>query len=335
MIKIGIDAYGGDYGYKEVLKAIIKHYNDKKDITYVLFGDENVIRDYFSELYFDVSNKKIEFVNCKQKIDMNDHPVLSLRTKTNSSIYVGGQELKNNNIDIFISAGNTGALVALAQFYLKPLDFVDRPVIASIIPSKTGRIMLADSGCNMDSKPEWLYQYAILCNAYYKRVFSADNPKIGLLSVGTEENKGNNLTLETYKLLKNDKTLNFVGNIEARDVPYGIVDILIADGFSGNVLLKTYEGTAKLLLTEIKTALMSSIITKIGALLIKPAIKKLLSKFDAKIYGGAPIIGANYFIVKAHGNAKETEYIFAFDLAYNLIKNNVMDCFKNIHIEKS
>ena len=118
-------------------------------------------------------------------------------------------------------------------------------------------------------------------------------------------------------------------------MPYGRVDILIADGFSGNVLLKTYEGTAKLLLTEIKTALMSSVMTKIGALLIKPAIKKLLSKFDAKIYGGAPIIGANYFIVKAHGNAKETEYIFAFDLAYNLIKNNVMECFKNIHIERT
>ena len=332
MIKIGIDAYGGDYGFKEVVKAIIKHYN--KNITYVLFGDENIIRDYFSELYFDVSNKKIKFVNCTQKIEMNDHPVLALRSKSNSSIYVGGQALKNNDIDIFISAGNTGALVALAQFYLKPLDFVDRPVIASILPSKNGPIMLADSGCNVDSKPEWLYQYAILCSAYYNKVFNIDKPKIGLLSVGTEENKGNTLTLATYKLLKNNSELNFVGNIEARDIPYGVVDIVITDGFSGNVFLKTYEGTAKLLLTEIKSAIMSKVSSKIGGLLIKPALKKLLKKYDAKNYGGAPIIGANYFVLKAHGNAKETEYISAFDMAYNLVKNDVMKCFKNINFSR-
>ena len=228
--------------------------------------------------------------------------------------------LIDGKIDAFISAGNTGALVAIAQFFSKPINGIERPVLGAIVPPTKNPMLLVDSGCNVDSKPEWLYQYALLANSYYKLMFNTDSPSIGLLSVGTEENKGNNLTIATYSLLKDNKNLNFIGNVEARDLTKGICDILITDGFAGNVFLKTYEGTAKLMLDLIKEQIMSSLLTKIAGLILKPSLKKLLKKYDAKKYGGAPILGANHLIIKCHGNSQHEEFLSTISQAKSLIE---------------
>lgn len=327
MVRIGIDASGGDNGEIEVIKSVVSALKINNDICFTILGVKDVIIQCFSDINFKIDSR-IKIIDAKEKIEMNDHPVFALRSKPNSSIYLAGLALQNNEIDIFISAGNTGALVALSQFYLKPINGVDRPVVAAIVPTEKNPMLLIDSGCNVDSKPEWLYQYALLGNVYIKEMLNIDKPRIGLLSVGTEENKGNALTLATFQLLNNNKDLNFIGNVEARDVPFGICDILITDGFAGNVLLKTYEGTAKMIFSNIKKKLMSSFISKIGAMLALPVLKNMLLKFNAKIYGGAPILGANYFVLKCHGNATNIEYQYAIKQAYYLVKNNIVEIIK-------
>lgn len=322
MIRLGIDASGGDNGESEVVKAVIDYLKLNDDLTFVIFGNETIIKNQFNNFNVNIDNLRIEIIDSKDKIDMNDHPIIAIRTKTDSSIVKAANYLIEKKIDAFISAGNTGALIAIAQFYLKPINGVDRPVMGAIVPTTNSPMLLIDSGCNVDSKPEWLYQYALLANSYYKLMFGVERPSIALLSVGTEENKGNNLTLATYKLLQNNKKLNFIGNVEARDLTKGICDILITDGFAGNVFLKTYEGTAKLMLELIKKQIMGSFISKIGGLLIKPALKELLKKYDAKKYGGAPILGINYLLIKCHGNSHKEEYLSTINQAKTLINND-------------
>ena len=328
-MRIGLDASGGDNGETEVIKSIINYLKNNNDIEIVVFGDESIIKNEFSKQSFDINSFNVEIIDAKDKIDMNDHPIIALRTKTDSPIVKAGKYLQDKSIDAFISAGNTGALVAMAQFYLKPINGVDRPVLGAIIPTDNDPMLLIDSGCNVDSKPEWLYQYALLANTYYKLMFNKDNPSIALLSVGTEENKGNNLTIAAYSLIKNNSKLNFIGNVEARDLPRGICDILITDGFAGNVFLKTYEGTAKLIFELIKKQIKSSFIGKIGGLLIKPCLKELLSKYDAKKYGGAPILGTNHLLIKCHGNSHFEEYLSAINQAKLLIEKQFISVVSN------
>lgn len=323
MVKIGIDASGGDNGEAPVVEAVIKALEKNKDISITIIGIKEKIEECFKTKKYNYISDRIRIVNASEKIEMNDHPVLSIRSKTDSSICVAGKLLLDNSIDIFISAGNTGALVALALFYLKTIEGVDRPVVASIIPSKNNPVVLIDSGCNVDCKPEWLYEFAILGSKYYELIFNKKNPKVGLLSVGTEENKGNQLTLESYKLIKDNKKINFIGNIEARDVINGVSDVVVADGFSGNVLLKTYEASAKLLLSSLKKVFFNNFITKFAALLIRNNIKKELNKFDIKIYGGAPILGAKHIIIKCHGNSEIDEYYNAINQAKELINDGI------------
>ena len=328
MFKIGIDAQGGDNGEIVVLDAIFKSLNEFNDIKFYVFGNESNITKYFADKQDKRVINNIEIINCNDKIEMNDHPVFAIREKTDSSIVKAANFLKNEEIEAFISAGSTGALIAIAQFIVKPITNVDRPVLGAVLPTTKNPLLLADSGCNVDSKPEWLHQYAILSNNYYRLLFDNDKPSIGLLSVGIEENKGNNLTIEVYKLLKDDKRINFIGNVEARDLTYGVCDIVIADGFAGNIFLKTYEGTATMLLSLIKEQIKSTIIGKIGGLLIKPSMKKLLKKYDPSIYGGAPVLGANKLIIKCHGNSKLNEFYTSIKQARKLISNNFINNLK-------
>ena len=329
MIKIGIDASGGDYGEHEVITAVADSLKKYNDIHFTIFGKQDNILNEFSKLNLEYKNLEIDIIDTKDEISMNDHPVIALRTKTESSIVKAGNSLNNGEIDAFISAGNTGALVSLAQFYLKPINGIDRPVLGAIVPTNKSPMLLIDSGCNVDSKPEWLYQYALLANVYYKLMFNIENPSIALLSVGTEENKGNALTLEAYKLISSNINLNFIGNVEARDLTEGICNILVTDGFAGNVFLKTYEGTGTMIFRLVKEQIMSSTISKIGGLLIKPSLKKLFKKYDVKIYGGAPILGANKLIIKCHGNAKYGEYMYAITQTKDLINKDIINVIKN------
>ena len=327
MYNIGIDAMGGDNGISFCIDAIISSLNKQDDLKFTIFGNENEIRACFKSKNF--SSNNIEIINCSEKIEMNDHPVFAIREKTNSSIVKAAYALKNSEIDAFISAGSTGALIAIAQFVLKPIAGIDRPVLGAIIPTNKTPMLLIDSGCNVDSKPAWLYQYAKLSNTYYKLMFDKKEPTIGLLSVGTEENKGNNLTLETYKLIKEDTSLNFIGNVEARDLMYGVSDIVVTDGFAGNVFLKTYEGTATLILKLLKDEIKSSFISMLGGLLIKPKLKSILSKYDATVYGGAPILGTNALVIKIHGNSKTGEYISSINQTKTLLSKNLIQNLKN------
>lgn len=322
MYNIGIDAMGGDNGIEYLIDAVIDSLKNDNNVTFTLFGNENEIKNVFNSKNVSLSN--INIINCNDKIEMNDHPVFAIREKVDSSIVKSANMIKNREIDAFISAGSTGALIAAAQFLVKPIKGVDRPVLGAILPTNKDPMILIDSGCNVDSKPEWLYQYAKLSNIYYSLMFDKKRPSIGLLSVGVEENKGNILTKEAYKLLKQESNLNFIGNVEARDLMYGICDIVVTDGFAGNVFLKTYEGTAILLLKLIKEQISSSIISKIGGLLIKPAMKRILKKYDATIYGGAPILGTDGLIIKCHGNSKKGEFYSSIEQVKNLLNKNLI-----------
>ena len=323
---IGIDCDGGDNGAKPIIKACIDIKNKYKNIFFTLYGDENTINTIFDENKESIKDYNIS--QTKDVILMNDHPILALRSKLESSICKAGNDLNNDKIDAFISSGSSGALVALAQIYIKPFDGIDRPALSAIIPTAKKPTLVIDCGSNVDSKPEYLYQFAKLGSAYMKEIMKVNNPTVGLLSVGTEENKGNNLTLEAYKLIKEDKKINFVGNIEARDVPNYICDVVVTDGFSGNVLLKTYEGVANFILNEIKNILKTNVISMIGGLLIKNTLKNNMKKFDATNYGGAPILGAKKLILKCHGNSKTKEIYNAILQAKDFIDSELNEKIK-------
>lgn len=323
---IGIDCDGGDNGAKPIIKACIDVKNKYKNINFVLYGNQDTIKSIINEYKEDINDYNIS--QTKDLILMNDHPILALRSKTESSICKAGNDLNNDKIDAFISSGSTGALIALAQIYIKSFDGIDRPALSAIIPTAKKPTLVIDCGSNVDSKPEYLYQFAKLGSAYMKEIMKVDNPVVGLLSVGTEENKGNSLTLEAYKLIKKDKNINFIGNIEARDVPNYICDVVVTDGFSGNVLLKTYEGAANFLLNEIKSILKSNLISMIGGLLIKNTLKNNMKKFDATNYGGAPILGAKKLILKCHGNSKTKEIYNAILQARDFIDSELNEKIK-------
>lgn len=333
-MNIGLDVKGADNGARPHVMAVLKVCKNNKNYNFTLYGDEKETKALVEKeaknygVDLDYVFSKISIVNCPETIEMNEHPVLALRTKTKSSIVLAGDDLNNGKIDCIISAGSTGALLALSQFYIKTIEGIDRAVVGTIVPTKKGKTLILDMGANMDPKPEWLHQYASIANVYFKMMYKKDNPTIGLLSVGTEENKGNQLVNETYPLLKNDTRLNFIGNVEAREVASGVSDIIICDGFSGNVLLKMYEGTAKTLFSLIKDAIKSNPISLFGALFILPSLKGLLTKFDAKTYGGAPYLGCKKLIIKCHGNATEKEIEHAIYQAKDYIENNITEKIK-------
>ena len=325
---IGIDCDGGDNGAKPIIKACIDVKNKYKNINFVLYGNQDTIKSVINEYKENINDYNIS--HTKDLILMNDHPILALRSKTESSICKAGNDLNNDKIDAFISSGSTGALVALAQIYIKSFEGIDRPALSAIIPTAKKPTLVIDCGSNVDSKPEYLYQFALLGLTYMKEIMKVNNPTIGLLSVGTEENKGNNLTHEAYKLIKNNSKINFIGNIEARQIPEYICDVIVTDGFSGNVFLKTYEGVANFLLTEIKNTIKTNFITTLGGLFLKSALKNNMKRFDATNYGGAPILGAKKLILKCHGNAKTKEIYNAIIQAKEFI-----DCDLNNKIINS
>ncbi|MCQ2609298.1 MAG: phosphate acyltransferase PlsX [Lachnospiraceae bacterium] len=334
MVNIGLDTKGNDNGASCFIEACLEVVKTERDVSFTIYGEKEEIKDLLRKVsrYKNVDLSSIRYnmdiVDSKETIEMNDHPVMALRTKKESSIVLATRDLIDGKIDCLISAGSTGALLAASQFYVKPIEGIDRTVVGTIIPTKNGKTMLLDMGANMDPKADWLYQYALIGNAYFKALYHVDRPTIGLLSVGVEENKGNALTIEAYKLLKNDPTINFIGNVEARDVSSGVCDVLICDGFSGNVLLKMYEGTAKTLFSLIKEALKSNMLSKLGALLIYPKLKSMLKRFDAKSYGGAPYLGCNKLIIKCHGNSEGKEVCNAIHQAKEYIENDVTSKIK-------
>ncbi|MBO5929028.1 MAG: phosphate acyltransferase PlsX [Clostridia bacterium] len=321
-MKIIVDAYGGDYAPLETIKGALQA-RDAYGVSIVLTGNEEEIRRIAAEESLSLAD--VEIVNATDVIGMNEQPKTILKEHKDCSMAVGLRLLHDGGGDAFVSAGSTGALLMGATFFVKRIKGVSRAALAAVLPSDKGPYMLLDSGANVDCRPEMLMQFASMGSLYMSEVMKNGEPAtVGLLNVGTEEHKGGDLQHGTYELLKNS-SLSFVGNVEARDVPAGAADVIVTDGFSGNVLLKTLEGTVDMLLGYMKNIFYTNLFTKIGALLVKPHLAALKKKLSTAETGGAPLLGVARPVIKAHGNSKALAIQNAVRVAAEFARTGVID----------
>ena len=292
--RVALDAMGGDNAPGEVVKGAVEATKKENDIHVVLVGKEAAIQAELDK--YDYSKEQIEVVDAADVIETGE-----------SSLVKAMYLVKEGKADAFVSAGSSGAILVGGQTIVGRIKGVERPPMAPLIPTATGVSLLVDSGGNVDARPSFLVQWAKMGSIYMENILGIKNPRVAIVNIGLEEEKGNALVKETYPLLKECKDINFIGSIEARNIPKGDADVIVCDAFVGNVILKLYEGTASTLIKKIKGAMMSSFKTKIGALLIKKSLKEELKTLDATEYGGAPLIGLNGLVVKVHGNATSKE----------------------------
>lgn len=302
---VAVDAMGGDNAPTEIVKGAIDAVNSCEDIKVILVGMEDVVNQELSK--YEYNKDKIEVVNATEVIQTEEPPVNAIRRKKDSSIVVAMNLVKNNQADAFVSAGNSGAVLVGGQLIVGRIKGIERPPLAPLIPTKDGVALLIDCGANVDARPSHLVQFAKMGSIYMENIVGVKNPRVAIVNIGAEEEKGNALVKETFPLLKNCPDINFIGSIEARDIPSGYADVIVSEAFVGNVILKLYEGVGNTLIAKVKEGLMSSLRTKIGALLIKPALKKTLKSFQTDEYGGAPLLGLNGLVVKTHGSSKAKE----------------------------
>ena len=301
-MKIAIDGMGGDNAPKAVVEGVIQAIKEYNGIEVYITGPKELIEEELKKHEFNESSVKV--IDAREVIEPNEHPVMALRKKKDSSICKALKLVKDGECDAVISAGSTGAFLAGCTLIVGRIKGVERPALAPIMPGKNGSFMIIDAGANVDCKPNYLTQFAHMGKIYYEGVLGNKKPSVGLVNIGAEEEKGNELTKAAFKLLKEEKNINFVGNVEPRDVSKGDVNVLVCDGFTGNTLLKMYEGVASTLLSMIKSEILDGgIIGKLGALLLKPVFKSLKVKFDYKEYGGAPFLGVDGICIKAHGSS--------------------------------
>lgn len=322
-MKIALDAMGGDYAPGEIIKGAVEALNLYNDLKIVLVGRENDINKELGDNY---NKDRIEIINADEIISMDDSPIKAIRKKKNSSIVKGLDLLKANEIDAFISAGNTGAVMSAALFGPGRIKGIKRPSIMINFPNIVGQTVVLDNGANTDTKPEHLLQFAIMGQIYAEKVLEIKNPRVGLLSIGEEKEKGNQLVKETYPLLEGDPRIsNFIGNVEGRDIFNGECDIVVCDGFVGNIVLKTTEGVASFMFRLLKNALTKSLRAKIGALLLKPYLKALLEKTDYHQYGGAPLLGINGVVIIGHGSSDKIAITNAVRAARDTVLKDVVN----------
>ncbi|MCU6752609.1 phosphate acyltransferase PlsX [Bovifimicola ammoniilytica] len=302
---VAVDAMGGDNAPTEIVKGAIDAVNSCEDIKVILVGMEDVVNQELSK--YEYNKDKIEVVNATEVIQTEEPPVNAIRRKKDSSIVVAMNLVKNNQADAFVSAGSSGAVLVGGQLIVGRIKGIERPPLAPLIPTKDGVALLIDCGANVDARPSHLVQFAKMGSIYMENIVGVKNPRVAIVNIGAEEEKGNALVKETFPLLKNCPDINFIGSIEARDIPSGYADVIVSEAFVGNVILKLYEGVGNTLIAKVKEGLMSSLRTKIGALLIKPALKKTLKSFQTDEYGGAPLLGLNGLVVKTHGSSKAKE----------------------------
>ena len=319
-MNIAIDAMGGDLAPKAVLEGVSLVLPElSKDVELVLYGDEAAIKSGLAEL--NITDAPVKTIATSEVICCDEQPTLAIRRKKDSSMVRAIEAVANGEADCVLSAGSTGALLTGATLIIKRLKGVKRPALATVLPTLDGCALLLDCGANTDCKSDYLVQFAIMGSAYMKSVFGLKEPRVGLLNNGTEEEKGNELTKETHGLLKT-APVRFTGNCEARDVLSGEFDVVVCDGFDGNVVLKGTEGTAILMMSLLKQGLMMNLRTKIGALLCKPAFKQLKKKLDYTEYGGAPLLGVNGGVIKAHGSSNGKAFRSAILQGVKLISSN-------------
>ena len=335
-MKIAVDVMGTDYGPAEIIKGVLQAVAEY-GCDVVLVGDQDVIRGELAKEHQE-NNPKVTIHHASQVIEMKDHPGISVRKKKDASIVVATRLLREKECDALISSGSTGAAVASALFGLGRIPGIERPAIATVIPNLKGATVLVDSGAVVDAKPEVLVQSAIMGSVYAELQLGLKEPRVGLLNIGEEETKGNEQCLATYPLLKKDPHINFIGNVEGRDINKGTVDVVVCDGFVGNVVLKSMEGLAKALMQMVKETLMDSgLLTKLGALLVKPALSKLGRRIDVSEYGGALLMGVKAPFIICHGNSKAKDIKSALRVAKELTEKDVVGRIRKeiIHDEES
>ena len=332
-MKILLDAMGGDNAPDAVIKGAIRA-SKEIEADIVLIGTQEIINSKLKEFYgkdsiSDITNK-ITIKNCTEQIEMEDVPTVAIRTKKDSSMVVGFKMLKEGEGDVFISAGNSGALLTGATLLVGRIKGIDRPAIAPLLPAYKKNFLLMDAGANTNCKPLNLVQFAQMSSIYLKN-HGVENPKIGLLNIGTEETKGNDLVKETYNLLKEhaeEYGINFIGNIEGRDCFSGEVDAVITDGFTGNVFLKTTEGIGKLVKTNLTEALKRNLLTMLSAIPTLPAINRFKQTMDYKQYGGALFLGVKKPVVKAHGSSDDFLFYYTLKQAERFVKSGAVEKMK-------
>lgn len=327
-VVIAFDAMGGDYAPAETVKGAVEAVHDYPEIKVILVGKEELIKEQLSR--YSYREDAIDIVNAPEVIDMGDVPTKAIREKKDSSLVVAMRLVKEGNADAVVSAGSTGAILVGGQLIVGRIKGIKRPALAPFLPSKKGFSLLIDCGANVDARPEHLLQFAQMGSVYFENVMGKKNPTVGIVNIGTEEEKGNQLVKETYPLLKECKDINFAGSVEAREIAAGSTDILVCEAFVGNVILKFFEGVAKTFLSCIKEGIMKSFRTKIGGVLIKPALKGLLGTFDVSSQGGAPLLGLNGLVVKAHGNSKSAEIKTALGQCITFKENSINEKIKDM-----
>ena len=323
-MKIAVDVMGTDYGPQELVLGAVQAVR-AYDCEVVLVGDSEIIKKLLEE-YNAADERKITVHHSSEVINMDEHPGIAVKTKKDASIVVATKLLRDKECDALVSSGSTGAAVAAALFGLGRIRGIERPAIATPIPSLTGTTVVLDSGAKVDAKPEHMVQSAIMGSVYAELMLKIKNPRVGLLNIGEEETKGNEQALATYPLLQQMTTINFIGNVEGRDIPKGNVDVVICDGFVGNVVLKFAEGLAKTLMKLIKETIKDGgFLAKLGALLVMPALKKLGKRLDVTEYGGAPLLGVDGCCIICHGSSNAKSICSAIGVANEYVNNNVLD----------
>ena len=319
--KIVIDTLGGDNGAKVCVAGAVEGLKENPDVKLFLTGKKSKLEKLLSEYSYD--RKRLEIVDCSEEITCHDAPVEAVRKKKDSSLVVGLNLIKEGKADAFISAGSSGAVLAGGQFVVGRAKGVKRTPLAPLIPTTEGSSLLIDCGANVDAKPEVLVQFAKMGSIYMENILGIKKPRVAIVNIGMEEEKGNALVKATYPLLKACESINFIGSIEAREIPFGGADVILTEAFVGNVILKLYEGLSKMILKEMKRAMTSTFKSKIGALMIKKSIKKTLSTFNASNKGGAPLLGLKGLVVKVHGNSKKEEFISAIQQCKTFVETDV------------
>lgn len=321
-MRIIVDAFGGDNAPLEILKGCEQAVSEL-NVNILLVGNQDVIRKVSEENK--ISLDKMEILNADDVIAMDEHPNVILKEKKNCSMAVGMKALHDGMGDAFVTAGSTGAALMGATFIVKRIKGIKRAAIATIFPTDDGgRVMVLDVGANADCRPDFLKQFGIMGYEFMKNQMGIENPRVALLNVGTEDTKGGELQLQTFELLKNSE-LNFIGNVEARDVLCGVCDVLVCDGFSGNVLLKTCEGTVSVVMSNLKSIFKKSIFTKLAAAVIMDGLKQFKKKLDYTEIGGAPLLGVTKPVIKAHGNSNARAFKNAVRQAKEFAESGVTD----------
>ncbi len=325
-MKIIVDAMGGDYAPKEQVAGAVMAANEL-GVDIILCGREEDIKREIEEL--GENSDRIEIHNCTEVVENEDDPIRGVRRKKDSSLVVAMKLLHEGKGDALVTSGNTGAVIAAAVFELGRIKGISRPAIAPLVPTIPGKpLLLLDSGANAICTPQNLLGFAIMGSHYMENIMGIKNPKVGLVNIGVEEKKGTPLTKETFQLLKT-ADVNFAGNLEARQIPHGDVDVAVTDGFTGNVILKLMEGMGEFMKSAMKGILMKNAITKISSLTMLGGLKEFKKKFDVKEHGGAPILGVDGMVVKAHGNSDSRAFFAAIRQAKKAAETGLLDKIKN------